>query len=350
MLEPDRVLALYMEGHSADDAGKMGFGLLRYARQPIACVIDSQAAGRDAADVTGIPRRCPIVAGVAEARALGADVLVLGIAPPGGRIPDAWLAALDDAVARDFSLVNGLHDRLAPRYPDLRPGQWVWDIRVEPEGLGIATGAAARLAARRVVVVGTDMAIGKMTAALELDAAARARGLASRFVATGQIGIAIAGGGVPLDAVRLDFACGAIEREVLAAGREAEIVFVEGQGSLLHPASTATLPLLRGTMPTHLVLAHRAGQTHLRRLREVAIPPLARVLALYQDLAAACGAFPRPAAPCVALNTAALASDDDARRAADDIEREVGVTCDDPVRHGAGRLLDALLAGEYARR
>ena len=343
MIEREKVLAIYMEGHSSDSAGKMGFGVLRYSANPVACVVDSQAAGRDAAEVTGIPRPCPIVATIAEARARGAEVLVLGIAPPGGRIPAAWLAALDAAVACGFSLVNGLHDRLGPRYPTLAAGQWVWDIRVEPPGLGIATGAAAKSTARRVVLVGTDMAIGKMTAGLELHAAALARGLRSHFVATGQIGITITGRGVPLDAIRLDFASGAVEREVLAAG-DAAIVFVEGQGSLLHPASSATLPLLRGAMPTHLVLCHRAGQTHLRRLPEIVIPPLDRVIALYRDVAAACGAFPRPAVPCVALNTCEVEADDDARRAADAIERELGLPCDDPLRHGPERLLESLLA------
>jgi uncharacterized NAD-dependent epimerase/dehydratase family protein len=343
MLDPRRILAIYMERASSDPAGKMGFGLLRYSRNPIACIVDSCAAGRDAAEVTGVPRRCPIVATVAEARGLGADVLVLGIAPPGGRIPADWFAAFDEAVLLGFSLVNGLHDLLAPRYPDLAPGQWVWDIRVEPPGLGIATGASARLAARRVLLVGTDMAIGKMTAALELHAAALARGLRSAFIATGQIGIAIAGRGVPLDAIRLDFACGAIERDVLAAA-DAEIIFVEGQGSLLHPASSATLPLLRGSMPTHLVLCHRAGQTNLMRVPSIAIPPLDELIELYRDLAAACGAFPRPAVPCVALNTVRLASDVEARVAADEIERALGLPCDDPVRHGADRLLDTLLS------
>jgi uncharacterized NAD-dependent epimerase/dehydratase family protein len=218
----------------------------------------------------------------------------------------------------------------------------VWDVRVEPPGLGIGTGAAAHCAARRVLLVGTDMSIGKMTAGLELHAAAQARGLRSHFVATGQIGITISGGGVALDAVRVDFASGAIEREILAAG-DAEIIFVEGQGSLLHPASSATLPLLRGTMPTHLVLCHRAGQTHLARAPTVTIPPLGRVIELYRDLASACGAFARPLVPCVSLITAHLASDEEARRAADAIEEELGLPCDDPVRHGAARLLESLL-------
>lgn len=343
MLDPARRLAIYMEASTRQPAGKMGFGLLRYSRNPIACVIDSETAGRDARQVTRIPRSAPIVAGVAEAQALGAEVLVLGIAPPGGRIPDAWWAVIDDAVARGLSIVNGLHDRIAPRHPRLRDGQWIWDMRVEPEGLTVATGAAARLPHRRVVFVGSDMAIGKMTAALEVQRAARQRGIDAAFVATGQIGIAIAGRGVALDAVRLDYACGAVEREVLAHSG-AELILVEGQGSLVHPASSATLPLLRGAMPTHLVLCHRAGQRTLARIPEIPIPPLAELARLYEDLAASCGSFPRPRTAAIALNTFGLEEDGEAERAVREVEAETGLPCCDPVQHGAGRLLAALLA------
>jgi uncharacterized NAD-dependent epimerase/dehydratase family protein len=342
VLDPARPLALYMEASTQHPSGKMGFGLLRYSPNPIACVIDSEAAGRDAREVTRIPRPAPIVATLGEARALGAEVLVLGIAPPGGRVPEAWWAVIDEAVRLGLSIVNGLHDRLAPRYPRLRPAQWIWDMRVEPEGLTVATGAAARLPNRRVVFVGSDMAIGKMSAALEVLRAARARGIDAAFVATGQIGIAISGRGVALDAVRLDYACGAIEREVMAhAG--AGLVLVEGQGSLVHPASTATLPLLRGAMPTHLVLCHRAGQTTLARIPEIPIPPLAELARLYEDVAASCGTFPRPATAAIALNTFHIADDAEAERAMKALEDETGLPCLDPVRHGAGRLLDALV-------
>lgn len=330
-----------MEASTRHPSGKMGFGLLRYATDPIACVIDSCEAGRDAREVTRIPRSAPIVATLAEAQARGAELLVLGIAPPGGRIPDGWWPVIDEAVARGMSIVNGLHDRLAPRYPTLRPGQEIRDLRVEPEGLSVATGAAARLPNRRVVFVGTDMAIGKMSAALELQRTARERGIDAGFVATGQIGIAISGRGVALDAVRLDYACGAIEREVLAhAG--SPLVLVEGQGSLVHPASTATLPLLRGAMPTHLVLCHRAGQTTLARIPEIPIPPLPALARLYEDLAATCGTFPRPRTAAVALNTFHLTDDDEALRAVRALEAETGLPCCDPVRHGAGRLLEAI--------
>lgn len=342
MLRPEHKLSLFMEGNLHADAGKMGFGVLRYSPNPVACVVDGFNAGHDVRDVIETPRSAPVVAGIDEARALGANVLVLGIAPPGGLIPMEWYPAIDRAVGLGMSVVNGLHDLLAPRYPHLSDGQFIWDIRIEPANLGNGTGAARFLTNRRALLIGTDMAIGKMTAGLEIHRLAMEREILSAFVATGQIGITITGSGVPLDAIRIDYASGSIEREVLKA-KDAEIVLVEGQGALVHPASSANLPLLRGTCPTHLILCHRAGQTHLRRDPSIAIPPLKDYIRLYEDLAEVCATFQRPSTVAVALNTAAEtpADADDACRK---LEDELGIPVADPVRHGPERLLDALMA------
>lgn len=341
MLDRRDPLAVYMEGQVQGNVGKMGLGVLRYSPNPIACVIDSVTAGRDACDVTGIPRTCPIVASIEEAVALGAKAFVLGIAPPGGSIPPDWYPVIDEAWHAGLSIVNGLHDLLAPRYAHpKRPGQFVWDIRIEPPGLGVGGGHAAELANTRVLMIGTDMAVGKMTAGLEIVRSARERGISTEFVATGQIGITITGRGVPLDAVRVDFASGSIEAEVLRA-QDAQLVIVEGQGALIHPGSTANLPLLRGTCPTHLVLCARAGQTHLARVPHIAIPPLGDYIRLYEDLAEACGTFPRPVTVAVCLNTFHLGAAEgaSATRALEDL---VGLPVVDPVRDGCERVVDAL--------
>ena len=331
MLDPRTPLAWYMEGAMRHPSGKMGIGVLRYSPNPVVCVVDSGTAGRDLFVETGVARDAPIVATVEEAIALGAKAFVLGIAPAGGLIPPAWMPTIDRAVDGGMTVVNGLHDKLAPRY-----GDRAWDIRTEPEGLKPGTGAAGGLANRRVLMVGTDMAVGKMTAGLEIW---KALGTGAAFVATGQIGITVTGAGVPLDAIRVDFSAGAIEREVMR-NASAPVVVVEGQGSILHPGSTATLALMRGAMPTHLVLCARAGQTNLQNA-DVAIPPLDRVVRLYEDIAEACGAFARPATVGVALNTFGM-PDSEARAACDAVERTLGIPCDDPVRHGASRLAAAV--------
>lgn len=339
-LKPTHRLALYMEGAFENATGKMGLGVLRYSQNPIACVIDSRHAGQDLAALTGIPRSVPIVATVAEAIALGSEVLILGIAPPGGLIPAEWTPALDEAIHGGMSLLNGLHDLLAPRYPNLAPNQFIWDVRIEPPGLTPGTGAARTLSNTRILTIGTDMSIGKMTAGLELHKALLDQNHRAAFVATGQIGITLTGRGVPLDAVRLDFASGSIEREVMAAADQ-DFIIIEGQGSLLHPASTATLPLLRGSMPTHLLMCHRAEMTHLARVPWVAVPPLRQFFTLYQDLAEAQGAFPRPLPLGICLNTSAL-PEDKAYETLCRLKEETGLPCVDPVRFGVQPLIEAL--------
>jgi uncharacterized NAD-dependent epimerase/dehydratase family protein len=252
-----------------------------------------------------------------------------------------------------LSLASGLHSRLAddPEFAaiPLRSGQWIWDLRQEPQGLEVATARAAALPCRRLLAVGSDMAVGKMSACLELQAEARRRGLDARFVGTGQAGILIAGTGVALDAVRVDYAAGAVEAAVLEAAGGAgpeTLVLVEGQGSLGHPGSTATLPLLRGSQPTDLLLVHRAGQTHVRT-RPGAVPvPMASLPELIAALEAlAALARPdglRPRVRAVALNTARLAGAEvEAAIAA--TAAETGLPCADPVRQGAASLLEALL-------
>lgn len=342
MLTPDLPLAIFMEDTFGKPFGKMGYGILRFSQNPIVCIIDSTQAGRKAGDV--MPKspqpNCPIVATVAEAAALGAKALLLGSAPSGGLIPETWYPALDQAVNAGLSLVNGLHQRLNDRYRSLQPGQWIWDIRQEPAGLGVGKGRARELAAQRVLIVGTDMANGKMTTGLLMLEEARRRGVKAQFLATGQIGIAICGRGVPLDAIKLDYACGAIEKGVLELA-DADLIIVEGQGSLLHPGSTATLPLLRGSCPTAMILNHRADRQTLRDFAWLKIPPLSEVAALYEAVASCCGSFPAAKVTGIALNTAEL-DDDEARAAIARFEDETGLPATDCVRFGPEKLVDSL--------
>jgi uncharacterized NAD-dependent epimerase/dehydratase family protein len=385
--------------------GKMGFGLLRYSENPIACVIAADEVGVPSAsagssapllrELTGIDTDVPIVADVAAARALGADTLVIAVATSGGILPDGYREAILSALRLGMNVVNGLHGRYAddPEYqaaleagrgrrqpmgleaerssaPSPSESAWIWDVRTEPTGLFSGRGRARALPARRVLTVGTDMAIGKMTASLELDRAARARGLRSKFLATGQIGICISGDGVPLDAVRVDFASGSIEGLCVKYGHDHDVLWVEGQGSALHPGSTAWVPLLRGSMATDLVLVHRAGQTVLDGFgpalgggsggsgtsglgtdgsSEVVIPPLREVIALYEAAAAASPSFPAAKVRGIALNCARL-SPAEIDAACAEVEAETGLVCIDVVHHGAARLLEAVIGGKYRAR
>jgi uncharacterized NAD-dependent epimerase/dehydratase family protein len=348
-----RRIALLQHGGLLGLHGKTGISLLRYRASDIVAVIDQDTAGRDAGDVTRIAqvKGVPIVASVQEALAFKPEVIAIGIATPGGKLPDAWLEELRTAVRAGVSLWNGLHVPLAKDpviASALNDRVYVWDMRQEPAGLPVASAAARNLACRRVLFVGTDMAIGKMTAALELDRSAKARGLRSKFIATGQTGMMIAGDGIPLDAVRIDFSGGAVESEMMKHGPDHDILWVEGQGSLVSPASTATLPLMRGSQATHLILVHLARMKTLRAFPFVKVPPLRDVIRLNELVASAAGGLAPAKVVGVALNTWGL-SDAEAAAECEQTERETGLPCVDAVRHGGARLLDAVLAEPPAR-
>jgi uncharacterized NAD-dependent epimerase/dehydratase family protein len=351
MLSPDAPVVLLQHQGLDNLSGKTGLTLLRYRRAPVLAVIDPEHAGASLERVTGIPHPAPIVASLAEALPLLAAagegvVAVLGLAPSGGRLPEAVRADVAAALAAGLSVASGLHTRLGDD-PELaalvRPGRWIWDLRQEPADLPVASARAAALSARRLLAVGTDMSVGKMSACLELLAAARRDQLDARFVATGQAGILIAGSGVPLDAVRVDYAAGAVEAAVLAAAvgtGPASWLLVEGQGSLCHPGSTATLPLLRGAQPTDLLLVHRAGQRAIRNQSAIPLPPLPELIVILEGVAALgrpAGVAP-PRLRAIALNTGHLETTA-ATAALDEVAAVTGLPCFDPVRQGGDALL-----------
>ncbi|MBD2693414.1 DUF1611 domain-containing protein [Anabaena catenula] len=339
-----RIAILLHEGLSGAN-GKTGLSILRYSEAPVVAVIDRESVGKSLPELTGIKRDVPIVASLAAALQYQPEVLVIGIAPKGGLVPDNYWPDIKDALKAGMSLVNGLHTPLA-NIPDLnallKPGQIIWDVRKEPANLDVASGLARTLPCRRVLTVGTDMAIGKMSTSLELHWAAKLRGWRSKFLATGQTGLMLEGDGVALDAVRVDFAAGAVEQLVMRFGKHYDILQIEGQGSLLHPGSTATLPLIRGSQPTHLILVHQAGQTHNRNNPHVPIPPLPEVIRMYEIVASAGGAFGTVPVVGIALNTRDL-DESGARSAIAQTIAETGLPCTDPVRFGGGVLLDAVM-------
>jgi D-glutamate N-acetyltransferase len=337
---PSKRYLILAEGFSADPHyGKTARGLLRYRRDDVVALLDSTRAGETQDGL-------PVVGSVNDALCFGPTVALVGVATQGGRFPPEWRALLRTCIAKGLSIENGLHEFLRddPELAELatRHGVDLIDLRRPPSDLSVPTGANLEVDARIVQTVGSDCAVGKKTVALELDLEARRRGISSQFVPTGQTGIAIAGWGIAVDAVIADFVAGAAERLVVeGAARGGEVLFVEGQGSLVHPAySGVTLGLLHGAAPHALVLTHLAGATEVEGFPGHPLPPLRELVELYER-----SSLPaRPArVAAVAVNTGSL-EEGEARAAVTAAEGETGLPADDPVRFGAGRLLDAALA------
>ena len=329
------------EGFSADPHyGKTMRGVLRYRREDVVAILDSARAGET-------EDGAPIVRTVEEALRFEPTTALVGVVTQGGYFPPSWMELLRSCVENGLDIENGLHVFLADD-PELsafaaQRGIELRDLRRPPADLSTATGANLAVDATIVLTVGSDCAIGKMTVSCELDREARRRGVKSVFVPTGQTGMAIAGWGIAVDAVVADFIAGAAERLVVE-GRErgGELLWVEGQGSLVHPVySGVTLGLYHGSAPHLLVLCHEAGTTEILGAGggPHPIPPLRELVELYERMAL-------PARPAkvvaIALNTSAL-GEDDARAAVAAAEAETGLPADDPVRFGAARLVDAVL-------
>ncbi len=337
----DRVAILLHQGFSSHH-GKTGISYLRYGHSEIVAILDRENAGKSLSQLIDLNRNIPIAANITEALKYQPTVLLIGIAPSGGALTDAWQLEVEAAVKAGLSVVNGLHTPLADKFGQLKDGQWIWDIRAEPKDLKIASAKARSLSCQRILTVGTDMGVGKMSAAIELHRAAVKKGIKSKFLATGQGGLAIATEGIALDAVRVDFAAGAVEKMVLDSAKDNELLLIEGQGSLVHPGSTATLPLIRGSQPTGLILVHRAGQKHIADLPEVKIPPLPEVVKLYETVASVGGTFGEIKVKAIALNTFHLDLET-AKQAIAQVKNETGLPCSDLVRFNPEEILKVLL-------
>lgn len=337
------------DGYLTARNAKTAHGVLRYTRDEIAAVLDREHAGRDLAEVMpGLRRRAPVVGDLDEALGLGPTSVLLGVATPGGWLPGHWRGWIRSALVAGLEIVNGLHTFLRddPELVELaeRHGGRLWDVRDPPRDIPLCSGKALSVPQRIVHTVGSDCAVGKMTVSVELAEAARAAGVAAEFVATGQTGIVIAGRGIAVDRVISDFTAGAAEKLVLESDPGADVLIVEGQGSLWHPAySGVTLSLLHGCAPEVLVLCHQAGRQAIEEPPYTRLPSLGEMVVTYEKLAAT--VRPAPVA-ALALNCGGL--DDRAAHAAiAAAEAETGLPAGDVLR-GDGPKLWAAVAGALA--
>jgi uncharacterized NAD-dependent epimerase/dehydratase family protein len=338
------------DGEFGPLTSKTANSCIRYFPERIVAVLDRRQAGKTAQDVLGFGGRIPVVGDFERAIGYGpgATAVLIGIAPPGGRLPDEWKDWLRTAIERGLEIWSGLHTFIADD-PELGPlararGVRILDARKPPPNLPIADGRAAEVDAFVILTVGSDCNVGKMTAQLELRDALVTRGHRTRFVATGQTGIFIEGWGTAVDAVVADFVAGAAEQLVLEGAKDADIVLVEGQGSLIHPGySGVTLGLLHGSCPDALILCHQVTRDYIGdyhgREPWVKIPSYPELIDIYERAA-------RPVRPTrvlgICLNTFDL-NDAAAREAIARAAEETGLPATDPVRFDAGPLVEAIV-------
>jgi uncharacterized NAD-dependent epimerase/dehydratase family protein len=345
-----RRFLILAEGNFGPLTSKTANACIRYSESEVVVVLDSVAAGKTAQDVLGFGGAIPVVATYAEAMSHQPNALLIGIAPAGGQFPAAWRTIVCDALRAGLDVWSGLHTMLGDdaEFASIAAasGATIRDLRRAPSDLDVSYGRVRDVSSTVILTVGTDCNIGKMTTQLQVQHAVRALGHRVAFAATGQTGILIEGRGIAVDAVVADFIAGAAERLTIEAAQDADIVLVEGQGSLIHPAySGVTLGLIHGSLPHAMVLCAQPSRKTVHRNPWVPIPSLPEMVTLYEQSIKHLRPSPVIA---IALNTFDL-TDDEARAAVEAVQAETGLPATDPVRFDPAPIAQAISAFHNSR-
>lgn len=323
---------IFLGDEPEETHAKTGLGIAHW--RPELCIGQYRLPG-SGVDL-GIPDMTP-----AEARAAGAATLIWGVAGVGGLIPEHWAATLFEAVDAGLDICAGTHTSLS-KVPGLadaaaRKGVSLIDVRSPPPNLPVGSGV--KRTGKRLLTMGTDCVVGKKYTALTIAKEMQDRGWNADFRATGQTGIMIAGGGIPIDAVVSDFVSGAAE--ILSPDNEADHWdVIEGQGSLFHPGYAAvTLGLLHGSQPDAIVICHVFGRQYVEGFPECPLPDIPTLI----EQAVVCGRVTNADIRCagISINTSKL--DDNAREShLRELSELTGLPCVDPVAIGVGPIVDNL--------
>jgi uncharacterized NAD-dependent epimerase/dehydratase family protein len=336
-----RRMVIITDGYNDLHTAKTAICLIRYRPDEVVAVLDRHATGRTCQEVFGVGGQIPIIAALAEVPG-EANTFVVGIAPPGGKIPPPWRPIILDAIARKLTIVSGLHDFLCED-PEFREAAWkhgaeLIDVRKTDEH-DVASHQGIREDCLRIHTIANDCSVGKMVTSVEVAAGLKRAGVDAVFVATGQTGILVAGAGCPIDRVISDFVSGAAEKLVLA-NQHHDVIVVEGQGSLFHPRySCVTLGLLHGLMPDGLILCYEMGREAFYGMESITLPSLEKVVEFYESAA-------NIMHPCRVIGVAVNGqrfNDEAVAAECDRVSRRLGLPACDVIRDGPERLVEAVL-------
>lgn len=325
------------------DRAKTALGVMRYSDYDIAGILDRENAGATANDFLDDLGEIPVVEDASEIES--ADALIIGISVMGGSFDSSWRDDVTTALQRGWDVISGLHTFLNEdeEFRELAEanGCDIWDVRNPPGGLGVSDGSAEDVDAEVILTVGTDCSIGKMTTTMELCRTAREIGYDATVIPTGQTGIIVEGWGNPIDRVVSDFAAGAVEEMIVEKGSEHDYLFVEGQGSVIHPSySGVTCGLLHGSMPDKLVLCHESNRETVHGFPGMTLPSPDAFVELYESL---CNPVQPAEVVAGALNTSRIDDDREASRALEEYETEIGGPATDPVRFSTQETVEQIL-------
>lgn len=339
--DSQRRLIILTEGHTEPVTAKTATCVVRYRPEQVVALLDSAQAGKTAQELLNVGGDIPIVGSLEDAPQ--ANALMLGIAPSGGKIPPPWRSIILAAIRRGMDVISGLHEFLCNDVEfasaAAEKGVQLIDVRKNNER-DVANRVNIREDCLRVHTVGQDCSVGKMLVSVELSNAMKARGVQSKFIATGQTGIMVEGDGCPIDCVVADFLSGAVEKMILTHQHN-DVLFVEGQGSISHPRySAVTLGLLHGCLPQAMILCYEVGRKHVYGMEGFPLKPLDQLLKVYETMA-------NLAVPSrvigVAMNSRKVSAEE-TEKERERVRQELGLPVCDVIRHGPDELLEPIQA------
>ena len=337
----ERQMIILTEGNSNPHTAKTGCSILRYRPEEVVAVLDGTLEGQEVSEYLGVGQGLKFIASIDEAP--DANCLLIGIAPPGGKIPQSWRPIVFRAIECGMNVVSGLHDFITEDQEFVaaaeKEGVELIDVR-KNDFTTIARRPGFRDECFRVHTVGHDCSIGKMLTAVELTEGLKERGVDAKFCATGQTGIMLEGSGYPMDRVIADFISGAAEQLVLE-NEHHDVLLIEGQGSLVHPSySAVTLGILHGSAPHALVLCYEVLRDKVTGVEHVAIPDLLEIRRIFEVLS-------NVHQPCevigVSMNSRRV-SEAEAHVEQQRVAEELGLPVTDIIRFGREVLVDAVMA------
>lgn len=334
-----RRIILLTDGFSTPFLAKTAISLLRYRQNDIVAILDSTKANATADELFSAGGDIPVVS---VTDGLNADALFIGIAPPGGKLPEPWQSIVMDALRKGIDVVSGLHDFLSDDEDFSRVAKEnhcrLIDVRRNNER-STAKCHPFRKGSLRIHTVGHDCSVGKMVVALEVQRDLAERQIDANFVATGQTGIMICGDGVPIDCVVSDFVNGAAEA-LVKRHEHHDVLLIEGQGCISHPSfSAVTLGLLHGCAPDGLIFCYEVGRVMAKGLDNIPLLPNRTLIDAYQTNASL-------RHPCrvigIAMNSRHVSAEEAAfeRRR---VQQEFGLPVCDVYRDGAKDLADGVI-------
>ena len=311
---------------------KTSLGIIQWRRKLVAgqCRFEGNRLDLGVPDMT-----------VEQAIEAGVKTIILGVGPVGGAVDQYWETELVKAAAGGLDIVSGLHTRLE-EMNGLVEAAWasnvrLINVRIPPASIPVGNGRKRR--GHRVLMVGTDCAVGKKYTALALTDSLKQLSIKATFRATGQTGIMIAGTGIPIDAVVSDFVAGAAE-QVSPDNACDHWDVIEGQGSLFHPAyAGVSLGLLHGSQPDAIVVCHDATRTTIDSCPHTPIPDIQECI----DLNLRCGRLTNPAITCIGIsvNTSGLSAGE-RENYLKTLSEKTGLPCIDSIIHGCEALAEQI--------